>query len=224
MRRPRLDAPPSHGRASPARPTLAPMDGEVVQSLLDELRARSRPARFLHVLGVTHVAVALAARHGVDPSRAAMAALLHDLSRETPPAELEADLARRGRPVEDDDRPVPPSWHGLHAAARAAEFGLAPETGLAEIEEAVRLHTTADAGMGPLARVLYLADSTEPGRVYPQADELRRAARENLDAGFRACVRHKIGYARERGLSIGPRSERAWREHVEEVETRRGPA
>lgn len=194
--------------------------GPRIQSLIDRNRDRTSPARFLHILGVTHWAVALAARHGLDPADAAVAALLHDASKETPPDRLAAELAAAGRPLEDDDLALPVAWHGPHAAVVVArEVGADRLPNAEAIAEAVRLHTTGDAGIGPLAKVLFLADSLEPGRDFPGADELRALAHRDLDEAFARTLRLKCeSVVRRKPLS--PRARRALEFHGIEIAPR----
>lgn len=184
------------------------------QTLIDDLERSLGPKRFLHVLGVTHTACALAMRHGegcgVTAERAAMAALLHDRSKPMTPAEIEADCKRRGSEIPEEDRPYPALWHGWHAALLVRQdFGWTEADGVDEIAEAVQFHSTAEAGMGPLAKILFLADSLEPSRDFPGIDELRKLARNDLDEGFRVTLEHKCEYIESRGGSLNPRAVRA---------------
>lgn len=160
----------------------------------------------MHILGVAHTAAALAFRHGADPERAALAAWLHDLSKPIPPAEIEADMKRRGGGIEGDDRAAPATWHGPHAALVARQdFGVVDE----EILQAVALHSTADAGMGMLAKILFLADALEPTREHEGLAESRKLARKDLDAAFVRVLERKTRHVEERGGSVSPRALRA---------------
>lgn len=182
----------------------------LLQRLADDARQSLRPKRFLHVLGVTHTAVTLAIRHGVDPVRAAAAALLHDRSKETPPERIKADLESRGSAIPEDDAPYPALWHGPHAAVLARdEYGISEEDGLGEIAEAVTIHSTADAAMSPLAQILFLADYLEPSRDFEGIDELRALARQDLTGAFKRALENKCRHMRERGHAISPRARRA---------------
>lgn len=185
-----------------------------MQPVIDRLAATLSAKRFLHTLGVMHTAVVLADASGVDPREAALAALLHDGSKPIPPAEIEADLARRGMSVPAEDRATPATWHGLHAAVRLREElawpeGAAGTETAGRIARAVELHSSADADMEPLSRVLFTADALEPGRDFPGAEELRRIARNDPDSGFRATLRHKCAYILGRGMTLHPRARRA---------------
>lgn len=160
----------------------------------------------MHVLGVAHTAAALAFRHGADPARAACAAWLHDISKSMPPAEIEADLIRRGAAIDDDDRAHPATWHGPHAAALArGELALEDE----ELACAVALHSTADEGMSQLAKILFLADALEPGREHEGIRELRALARKDLDEAFRRTLERKCRAVQDKGWGLSPRAARA---------------
>ena len=190
------------------------MGGVSPQELADDVQLRLDPRKFLHVLGVAHAAVALAMRHGVDAQWAMTAGLLHDRSKNMTPKEIEADLKERGIEIPEEDRAFPAIWHGLHAAkAIGTELdltrGARGEQGAAEIAEAVRLHSTADSPIGPLARILFIADFTEPGRDFPGLDELRRIARQSLDGGYRRVLEHKCRYMKAQGKTLSPRALRA---------------
>ncbi len=161
--------------------------------------------RLLHVLGVSHVMVTLAAAHRLDIAAAALVALLHDMSKDLAPDEIAADLDRLGQAIPDEDHDHPRVWHGLHAAAWARErWGLD-----GELFEAVALHTTADAGVGPLTCALYIADVCEPGRHNPHAAEILEGARADLEEGFRQALAHKLRHVAHKRGTLHPRSLRA---------------
>lgn len=186
------------------------MGGVSPQELADDVQLRLDPRKFLHVLGVAHAAVALAMRHGVDEQWAMTAGLLHDRSKNMTPEEIEADLKERGIEIPEEDRAFPALWHGFHAAAAiGTELDLTREQGAEEIAEAVRLHSTADSPIGPLARILFIADFTEPGRDFPGLNELRRIARQSLEDGYRRVLEHKCRYMKRQGKTLSPRALRA---------------
>jgi predicted HD superfamily hydrolase involved in NAD metabolism len=181
-----------------------------LQSLVDAARSQAHPQRFMHVLGVTHAAIALAVRHGLDPWRAAVAGLLHDRTKFTAPEEIQKDLHHRGERIEADDREFPGIWHGYHAAVIARQdLGLTEADGIDEIAEAVQFHSTGERGIGPLAKALFIADFTEPGRDFDGIDELRETARRDLDEAYRLCLERKGAYLKSRGIKESPRARRA---------------
>lgn len=186
------------------------MDGSTIHRLAFEAQQKLKPQRFLHVLGVTHAAVALATLHDVDPMHAAVAALLHDSSKEMRPDAIKADLEAKGLSIPEEDIPFPALWHGLHAAARAREDASLPlGEAREEIAHAVELHSTAEENASALTKVLFLADALEPGRDYEGVDELRALARRDLNEAFRSTLEHKCRFVESKGLPVSPRARRA---------------
>jgi predicted HD superfamily hydrolase involved in NAD metabolism len=145
-------------------------------SLLTRIRAglasRLTPDRLAHVFGVEGLAVILALRHGVDPEKVLLAAVLHDYCK----AELKTTLLRGIESAADfpptaEDREHPAMWHGLAATGLArSEFGVTDP----EILEAIAWHTTGRPGLGPVGLTLYVADFLEPTRNFPDVSQARR--------------------------------------------------
>ena len=79
---------------------------------------------------------------------------------------------------------MPIFLHGPVATALARErYGIEDP----EILEAVRVHTTGSAGMGPVARIVFLADKLDPtkDRRYPFNSEVRQVAATDLNRAIR---------------------------------------
>lgn len=166
-----------------------------------------------HVLGVTHTVMALAAVHQIDLTDAALAGLLHDLSKEIPPGQLREELRQMGWELPPDDADFPNTWHGLHAAVYASRhLGLDRP----EVFEAVNLHTTADAGVGPLTKALFIADLCEPGRTIKEGPAILKAAHKNLDEGFRQAIVHKMRHVvNKKKSTLHPRAVRALKAYAD---------
>ncbi len=181
------------------------------QSLLDHLESALLPARFLHVLGVTHTAVQLASRHGLDCDLAAAAGLIHDRSKEIPPAQIEEELNRRGIQIPAEDRDYPAIWHGLHAATWLrldSQWDAGPD--LETLAEAVEHHSTGDPTFGSLGKLLFVSDSLEPGRYFDGIEGLREEARQDLEGAYKSCLAVKCRYMIEkRKQTVHPRALRA---------------
>ena len=72
---------------------------------------------------------------------------------------------------------------------------------------AIRLHTTGDAGMSDLDKVIYLADMIEPSRSYEGVDEIRNAT--DLNTMMRLALSRSIWYIKERNFEVHPATQRA---------------
>ena len=147
------------------------------------------PARFKHILGVRETAVALAKRHGIDPARAELAALLHDCAKERPDDELLALAKRHGLEADEHEQRTPGLLHGKVAPFVAAEqFAVGDET----VFDAMRCHSTGAVEMGPLDQLLFVADFCEPNRPYTAAEEVRELAERDLEAAVLEVMQFKL--------------------------------
>lgn len=160
-------------------------------------------------MGVTHTVIVLAARHGLDPGEAALAALLHDMCKEVHPKVIRTELEDLGAGIPAEDRDFPRIWHGLYAAEDARrQYGIE----IPEVLEAVALHTTSDAGVGPLTKALYVADFTEPNREIKAAPAILRLAMDDLEAGYREALAAKTRHVVAKRGALNARGVRALRE------------
>ena len=122
----------------------------------------------------------LAQVHGLDIQRVRTAALLHDLARAKRPEELISLAEGFGIDIGSLEARMPIFLHGPVAAAITCErYGIEDP----EILEAVSVHTTGRAGMGHVARAVFLADKLDPtkDRRYPFNSEVREAAATDLN-------------------------------------------
>jgi nicotinate-nucleotide adenylyltransferase len=104
-----------------------------------------------------------------------------------------------GKDIDAIERKKPSLLHGRAAAVVLKNrFNIHDEA----ILEAVRLHTTGGMGMGPLAKVVYMADKLEISRedLDPAIQELRETA--DLDRLFGAVLEKTVGYLRSQALDI----------------------
>ena len=159
--------------------------------------------RYAHVLRVARLAERLARAHGIDPLRARMAGMLHDLARLYPAERLLRECAERGLAIDAFERAHPVVLHARLGAELARErFGVEDRAVLS----AIRKHTLADAVMSPLDKVVYLADGLEPDRDFADRAALEALAFRDLDASLRAVLASSIAYLRKRGLAVAPQT------------------
>ena len=169
---------------------------EPIRALYDKLRPMLTEKRMRHTAGVLLTTLSLAEQNGVDTKKSQVAALLHDCAKYLPREEL---LTRS-----TDPNPILPVLHAEVGACIASEqFGISDP----EILQAIRLHTTGDANMTPLDKVVYLADMIEPSRDYPGVDELRKET--NLDRATLLALHRSLQHITERGFAVHPATLRA---------------
>lgn len=150
---------------------------EGINQAIDKvIQKRLKPSRLSHTYGVKKEAEQLAARFGGDACKAGTCALFHDAFREM------GNLA-----------------HGpLAAEYMKEEFGITDE----DMLNAVRFHTTGRRGMSLLEKIVFVADAIEENRSYPGVEELRAAAKRNLDEACLMSLNRTIEYVKQRGEEL----------------------
>lgn len=167
---------------------------------LDDRFKALTPHRQQHSERVADVMGALAAAHGLPVEDARLAGRSHDLAREMARPALIEEARRLGIPIGSEEEAEPVLLHGPIAARWMERAGI----GHWGLWEAVRYHTTAAPGIGPMAQALFVADGVEPGRRYPERAALYDQAMAHLSDGYCAVLRHTLAYLHTRGLTPHP--------------------
>ncbi len=160
--------------------------------------------RYRHSLAVAHWAKALAQRHRGHGQHAFLAGLLHDCARHLSPDKLRGLLeGYRGKYFDSATKATPALWHnpaGVVVARR--DYNIRHPY----ILRAMALHSTGDRHMRLLDKIIYVADFSEPGRIFAQAQEVALVAREDLDQAVWLTVKYKVAYLLGEGKTVHPRS------------------
>ncbi|HEY7982377.1 MAG TPA: bis(5'-nucleosyl)-tetraphosphatase (symmetrical) YqeK [Candidatus Eremiobacteraceae bacterium] len=165
------------------------------------MRRRVPRDRYRHCLSVARCAEKLAWRHGVSACKARVAGVLHDVARTWSNAELLDYAATHNILVGDTERAHPVLLHAqIGADIARREFGVEDR----EILGAIARHTVAVPGMSRLEKVVYEADTFEPGRDYPGRARLEATAMQSLDAGLLACIASSLEYLKARRITPAP--------------------
>lgn len=172
------------------------------ESLMHKVQMCMSEKRFRHVLGVEKTAVELAKRYSYSEEKASIAGLTHDYAKERTDDEFimvikrdgyDLNLLKYGNAI----------WHGLVGADFVErELGIDDE----EILQAIRLHTTGDARMSMLDKIIYVADYIEPGRDFPGAEEARMLAESDLNEAVAFETKHTLMHLLENEQLIFPKT------------------
>lgn len=172
---------------------------EIYEELEVHIKKRLSPKRFSHTMGVIEAARALADRYGVSLHKAHMAALLHDVMKESPLEEMQRFVKVGQIPVDED---MLINGALLHGPAGAAYAKLALHITDKDILEAIRVHTLGSTTMSTLDKIIFLADYIEPGRDFPGVEELRKIAMEDLNQAVISAYNGTIQHLLDLGLPI----------------------
>ncbi|EUJ46264.1 bis(5'-nucleosyl)-tetraphosphatase (symmetrical) YqeK [Listeria riparia] len=160
------------------------------EEILEAVKEAMPEKRFIHTLGVEKTALELAEHYDIDVKQTSTAALLHDYAKYV---DKEAMMAMM---VEQKMDPKlftynQELWHAPVGAFLAKEkFGVEDEA----ILQAIACHTTGNAAMSTLDKIIYLADYTEPNRSFPGVYKARRLSFDSLDAAMLFALANTITF------------------------------
>ena len=147
---------------------------EFKDKLLQFVKDNVKQTRYEHTLRVIAKAKEYSERYGADWDRLEVAAIFHDAYRH------EGNLE-----------------HGPIAADHLEkDWGVTDP----EILEAVRYHTIGHAGACKLTMVLKLADTLEDGRPFSEAEVLRKALTDDLEASMLLVMQRRKAYVMKSGV------------------------
>lgn len=148
--------------------------------------------RLFHSRCVADAAAFLAERYfpgTVDPNKAKIAGLLHDICKDMSKDEQRRWMEYDGQVHDPLILQSSSLWHGFAGASYLKNtYGITDEDFL----NSVRYHTTARKGMSHLEQVVYLADYISLDRDYPDVGRMRAATMRSPLEGMRYSLRYTI--------------------------------
>ena len=181
--------------------TALSSDNPKLDALLLHLPAGLRQ----HLARARDKALELAAIHNVDPLKAGLAALAHDIARGMKEVELLRRAGAYGLALHPVEERVTVLLHGpVGAEMLQRECGVEDP----EVLEAVRWHSTFNRGLGPVAKIAFLADKLDHQKAgrYPYLERIDRLAKEDLDAAILSFLQEELASMIGSGRLIHPAS------------------
>ena len=163
------------------------------------VKAKLKPKRFEHTIGVRDTAERLAEKYGADKKKARIASLLHDCAKNLSLQEMLKLCEKYDIIVDELQMRQENMLHGI--AAMGISFF---ELGITDYEilDAVRYHTTGRKDMPLLTKIIYLADCIEPSRSFDGVEELRRLSTDNLDSACLLSLDRTISFLISKGVEV----------------------
>lgn len=174
-----------------------------------KIKGMLKPKRFIHCLGAAKMAVIIAEKYSVDKRQAALAGLLHDCASELSASKYSYYIKKYKIKFDPITKKIPELWHSfIGPYAAFEEFNIKD----GEILEAIKFHTAGNMDMGPIAKVLYIADYAEVHRKYYSSTKIRAKIKTNisLDELLRLVLKYKLSYLIEEGKLIHKNSVDMW--------------
>jgi nicotinate-nucleotide adenylyltransferase len=149
------------GQAAHEAAPAGEVSGELIVRLENAARESLSTGRFLHSRNTALLAGDLCRRFGLDPRLGYLAGIAHDMAKPLGDKALLELAASDGGNISRLERKKPSLLHGRAAAVLLRDrFGIHNK----DVLEAVAWHTEGAEDMGPLGKVVYIADKIEPFR------------------------------------------------------------
>ncbi|MCD8026302.1 MAG: bis(5'-nucleosyl)-tetraphosphatase (symmetrical) YqeK [Clostridiales bacterium] len=165
------------------------------------VKANMSEYRYTHCLNVSKEAVRLAQKYGCDAQRAAVAGILHDITKEVSKDEQLQIMNDSGIILDDIQKNTPKLWHGISGSAYIKDkLKITDE----DILNAVRYHTTGRANMTLLEKIIFIADFTSEERTYSGVDTMRKLAEKSLEEAMLFGLKFTLKDLSKREMTIHP--------------------
>ena len=179
----------------------ASITDDFVKQLDSYLQSTLSEHRYQHSLSTAQTCRKLAERFGQDSSLAFFIGLVHDVAREYPDPDLIAWAAKDNKPVGPLYMASPMLLHGRAGAEVLREkFGIEDPVVL----DAIRAHTTGDAGMSVQAKILFVADYIEPKRKHLTPEFLKSIEGLDLDGMVYGVLMGTLNHLADKGKAVAP--------------------
>ena len=145
--------------------------------------------RYKHVVSVKNLALKIYKNNkdGLDRNKVITASLLHDIAKEYPKNKTMMIMNKYYPSKVKENESLYHQYVGEYLARK--KFGIEDT----EILEAIKYHTTANANMSKLAKLVYVSDKLDPLRSY-DSSAMINACINNLDKGFIEVLKENIDY------------------------------
>ncbi|MDR2792329.1 MAG: nicotinate (nicotinamide) nucleotide adenylyltransferase [Treponema sp.] len=170
----------------------------------NEVRTLVSPSRFLHSRNTALLCYDLCVHYGFDPMKGYLAGIVHDICKSFSEEELFRLAEKDGAEIPKIERKKTSLLHARAGAALLKErYHIQDE----DVLEAVRWHTVGGKSMGPLAKIVFMADKIEVSRpeVKPYLRELCARPSVSLDELFTTVLDETVVFlrAKEQDISEG---------------------
>ncbi len=157
--------------------------------------------RYNHCINVSKEAVKLAKRYGGDETKAELAGVLHDITKELPKEEQLQIISESGIILDETQKNAPKLWHSISGSAYVNNKLNIND---ADIINAIRYHTTGRAGMSLLEKIIFIADYTSAERTYKGVKTMRKKSRKSLEEAMLYGFKFTFCDLASRELAIHP--------------------
>ncbi len=172
--------------------------------------------RFNHSVNVAESAEELAIIYNVDPEKAKLAGILHDITKEYT-LQQHLELMQKYNVCPEDVRVFDVDvFHGFTGSLYAKEILKIKDK---DILNAIKHHIVGRARMTMLEKIIFMADCISKERNYDGVEEFRRLAKTDLNkAMIKKLVANINKFSFQRGRTINPNAYEAYNDIISDSE------
>jgi len=148
-----------------------------IEKIKQNLKTRLSEKRYIHSIGTMKMAKLLAEKYNIDPKKAELVGLVHDVGKEIPNDEKLQYAKKYNIPVDDVEKVSVGLLHAkIGAYIAKTEYGFTEE-----MQNAIKYHTVGNPDMDLLAKIVYIADKIEENRKFDDLEYTKNLAFDNID-------------------------------------------
>ena len=175
---------------------------EKIEKIQEDVKQAMSEKRYLHSIGSMKKAEELAKIYGENEEEARLVGLVHDIAKEMPTEEILNYVKTNQIEVDEIESKQLGLLHGKIAADIAKRrYGFSNK-----MQKAIEYHTTGNANMDKLAKILFIADKCEETRNYEDVELVRKLSYQSLDDCLLYILNYTIKHNIEKEKLIHPDS------------------
>jgi len=166
--------------------------------MIKDIKKIQTRKRFNHTISTTIGAIELSKIYKADTLKAAIAALLHDITKDMELSKQLKIIKRSKMKVKDLEELSVKAPQIIHQWASAGYAKLKFKIKDKEILSAISKHTTGDKKMSLLDKIIYIADIQAMDRNFKEVKMIRRLSLKSLRLAYNKAREAKMKYIRKK--------------------------
>ena len=151
--------------------------------------------RYKHTVSVALTAIEIAKSNEINPNKAFIASMLHDIAKDTNTSVLNEIMQKKCIKYIDEDKVVYHQFVGEIFARKL--FKIYNK----DILNSIKFHTTGRTNMTLCSKIVYSADKIEPTRGY-DSKYMIDACKNDINSGFELVLSENMKFLRSKNIKI----------------------
>lgn len=170
--------------------------------IYDKIANMMSENRYKHTVSVALTAIDIAKNNQLDPKKAFIASMLHDIAKETSKDITQKIMLKSFKNHLNENEVVHHQFVGTIFAQKL--FKIYNK----DILRSIKYHTTGTKSMSKCAKIVYCSDKIEPTRGY-DSQYMIDACKKDINDGFKLVLHENIQFLKNRGVKIGGLTQKA---------------